>query len=36
MYETKTIVDTELIKTNPRLYGKTPLEIFDETIKVLT
>jgi len=29
-------IDESLIKANPRLYGKTAMQIFDETVKAIT
>ncbi len=36
MFFTNNVIDRELIKANPELYGKTAMEIFDYTIQKLT
>jgi aryl-phospho-beta-D-glucosidase BglC (GH1 family) len=36
MFYDDNFVDQKLIKANPELFGKTSMQIFDETIKVLT
>ena len=36
MYFDNNVIDKELIKANPDLYGKTAMEIFDITVKELT
>jgi endoglucanase len=36
MFYDDNVVDQKLISANPDLFGKTSMQIFDETIKVLT
>lgn len=33
MFYDNNVIDQKLIKANPNLFGKTSMEIFDETVK---